>query len=347
VEWIYNSEKILVLIERYCIKDMMRRRNIILVLILTAGLKISGQTTADQTRISLAYPVFSQYLHNGLLINPAYAGSRDVLSFFLSGREQWAGLKGAPTLETISVHTLLKNDRVGLGLSGQFMQFGITTQTSLYADYAYHVWVGKGRLAFGLKAGADISNTSFTIDFRNSLTGSNGANPVTDPVFESDNKFVLPNAGAGLYFYGRKFFAGAAVPAFLGYFRNSDGKTSFKAFSDMDILATAGALVDLAPSFKFKPSVFIDYSVTGIRKNQIDLNGNLIIKDMIWIGGSWRTSEKVAVAILQVQINPQLMIGYSYDYPFGAMSNYFKASHEIVIRYEFSYKVNATNPRYF
>jgi type IX secretion system PorP/SprF family membrane protein len=325
----------------------MLRRKIVLVLLLVSGLKVSGQTPGNQTKISLAYPVFSQYLHNGLLINPAYAGSRDVLSFFLSGREQWAGIKGAPTLETISLHTLLKNDRVGLGLSGQFMQFGITTQTSVYADYAYHIRVGKGKLAFGLKAGADISNTTFTVDFRNSLSGSNGPNPVTDPVFASDDKFVLPNAGAGLYFYGKKFFAGAAVPAFLGYIRKSDGKTSFKAFSNMDILATAGALINFSPSFRFKPSVFVDYSVTDSRQIQIDLNGNFIIKDIVWIGGSWRTSEKVAVAILQVQVNPQLMIGYSYDYPLGSLSNYSRASHEIVIRYEFSYKVNAANPRYF
>jgi type IX secretion system PorP/SprF family membrane protein len=325
----------------------MLRREIVFGLLLLSGLRLSGQTASDQTRISLAYPVFSQYLHNGLLINPAYAGSREVLSFFLSGREQWAGIKGAPTLETISMHTLLKNDRVGLGLSGQFMQFGITTQTSVYADYAYHIRVGNGKLSLGLKAGADISNTTFTNDFLNSLTSSNGAIPVTDPVFVSDNKFILPNAGAGLYYYGKKFFIGAAVPAFLGYMRNSDGKTSFKAFSDIDILGTAGALITFAPSFKFKPSAFIDYSVPGYKKMQVDLNGNFIIKDLIWIGGSWRTSEKVAVAILQLQINPQLMLGYSYDYPTGTMSNYSRASHEIVIRYEFSYKVNATNPRYF
>jgi type IX secretion system PorP/SprF family membrane protein len=326
---------------------MLRREIVFILLVGLSSLKMTGQAAGDETKISLAYPVFSQYLQNGLLINPAYAGSRDVLSFFLSGREQWAGIKGAPTLETISLHTLLKNDRVGLGLSGQFMQFGITSQTSVYAHYAYHIRVGQGKLAFGLKAGADISNTSFTLDFRNSLTSSNGTNPVTDPVFASDDKFVLPNAGAGLYYYGKKFFAGAAVPAFLGYIRKSDGKTSFKAFSNMDVMATAGALINLATSFKFKPSVFIDYPVSGSGKMQIDLNGNFIIKDLIWIGGSWRTSEKVAVGILQMQLNPQLMIGYSYDYPLGSMSNYSKASHEIVIRYEFSYKVNAVNPRYF
>jgi hypothetical protein len=80
---------------------------------------------------------------------------------------------------------------------------------------------------------------------------------------------------------------------------------------------------------------------------RIDLNGNFIISDFIWIGGSWRTTENVAVGILQLQLNPQIMFGYSYDYPVGALSNYSKGSHEVVLRYEFGYKVTAANPRYF
>jgi type IX secretion system PorP/SprF family membrane protein len=310
---------------------------------------LTGQadTAGIKSKISLAYPVFSQYLHNGLLINPGYAGSREVLSLFLSGREQWAGIDGAPTLETISLHTLLKNDKVGIGLSGQFMQFGMTTQTSIYADYAYHIKLGPGKLSFGLKAGFDMSNTNYTVDFQHSLTSYSRDPGSTDPAFESGDNYILPNVGAGLYFYGKKFFAGAAIPAFLGYVRNSGNKLSPNAFSDFDVLVSAGVLVTFAPAFKFKPSVFVDYSLQKTKKMQIDLNGNFIIKDLIWIGGSWRTSEKVAVGILQLQINPQLMLGYSYDYPLGTMSNYSKASHEVVLRYEFSYKVNAANPRYF
>ena len=77
-------------------------------------LSTEGQTGSDSTKISLAYPVYSQYLQNGLMINPAYAGTREVLSFFMSGRLQWAGIDGAPKSETLSLHSLLKDDRVGL-----------------------------------------------------------------------------------------------------------------------------------------------------------------------------------------------------------------------------------------
>jgi type IX secretion system PorP/SprF family membrane protein len=318
----------------------MRIRNLfITLLLLLSGLKLGGQTEDQQTRISLAYPVFSQYLQNGLVINPAYAGSREVLSFFLSGRLQWLGIKGAPVLQTISMHSLLKNERVGLGLSGQFLQYGFTKSTSIYADYAYHLRLGKGKLSMGLRAGFDMSNTNYS--------GILLIDP-NDPVFTGNDKpYFLPNVGTGIYYYSKSFFLGAAVPSFLSYVKNSNGAVSINTFKDFEVLLTAGGLISFSPAFRFKPSVFVDYSVQNSRKPRIDLNGNFVIYDFVWIGGSWRTTEQVAVGILQLQINPQIMFGYSYDYPVGNMNTYSKGSHEVILRYEFGYKVSAANPRYF
>jgi type IX secretion system PorP/SprF family membrane protein len=318
----------------------MRIRNLfITLLLLLSGLKLGGQTEDQQTRISLAYPVFSQYLQNGLVINPAYAGSREVLSFFLSGRLQWLGIKGAPVLQTISMHSLLKNERVGLGLSGQFLQYGFTKSTSIYADYAYHLRLGKGKLSMGLRAGFDMSNTNYS--------GILLIDP-NDPVFTGNDKpYFLPNVGTGIYYYSKSFFLGAAVPSFLSYVKNSNGAVSINTFKDFEVLLTAGGLISFSPAFRFKPSVFMDFSVQNSGKPRIDLNGNFIIYDFVWIGVSWRTTEQVAVGILQLQINPQLMFGYSYDYPVGNMNTYSKGSHEVVLRYEFGYKVSAANPRYF
>jgi type IX secretion system PorP/SprF family membrane protein len=318
----------------------MQNRNLfITLLLLLSGLKLAGQSENKETKISLAYPVFSQYLQNGLIINPAYAGSREVLSFFLSGRLQWLGIKGAPVLQTISMHSLLKNERVGLGLSGQFLQYGFTKSTSIYADYAYHLRLGKGKLSMGLRAGFDMSNTNYS--------GILLIDP-NDPVFNgSDKPYFLPNVGTGLYYYGRSFFLGVAVPSFLSYVKNSTGTVRINTFKDFEVLLTAGGLVSFSPAFRFKPSVFVDYSVQNSRKPRIDLNGNFVIYDFVWIGGSWRTTEQVAVGILQLQINPQIMFGYSYDYPVGNMNTYSKGSHEVILRYEFGYKVSAANPRYF
>ena len=323
------------------IRCMNKIRLTLLLLSLCAFTSLPGQAVPDSASISLGYPVYSQYLQNGLLINPAYAGSRGALSTFLSYRMQWMGTKGSPVIQSVSLHTPMKNDRVALGIMAQFMQFGFTKSTSIYASYAYHIRVGNGKLSLGLKGGFDRSNT----DYKGILLSNTG-----DPVFSGNDKpYMLPNVGAGVYYYSDKLFAGVSVPSFLSYRKTGTGSVqSYHSFGEYDFVFSAGGLIIFSQFLKFKPSILIDYSLQSTKKlTQFDINGNFILDDLIWIGGSWRTSEEVAVGILQVQLNPQLMFGFSYDYPAGRMNSYSKGSSEFILRYEFGYKVSAANPRYF
>jgi type IX secretion system PorP/SprF family membrane protein len=318
---------------------MARLRALIAVLMISAG-SLSGQAP-DSAVISLGYPVYSQYLQNGFLINPAYAGTRGSLSAFISYRRQWMGIQGSPQLQSFSLHTPLKNDKIGLGLMAQFMSYGYTKSSSIFASYAYHIKLKSGKVSFGLKGGFDRSNTSFT-DIRLTKPG--------DPVFTSTDKpYLLPNVSAGVYYYSERLFAGLAIPSFLGYTRASSGSAqAFHSFENYDIMITGGGLITLSSLLKFKPSFLLDYSLNeGKQLTQLDINGNLIITDLIWVGGSWRTTEKVAVGMFQIQINPQLMAGFSYDFPASRMKTYSNGSSEFILRYEFGYKVSASNPRYF
>ncbi len=303
---------------------------------------VPGQAISDSTGISLGYPVYSQYLQNGLLINPAYAGSRGSLSAFLSYRMQWMGIPDAPVFQSVSLNTPLKNDKVGLGIMAQFMKFGFTKSQSIYASYAYHIKLKKGKISFGLKGGFDRSNTDYT----GILTTTKN-----DPVFTvNDKPYFLPNIGAGVYYFSDKLFAGVSVPSFLSYRKNSSTGSleAYHSFSEYDLIFSAGGLITFSEALKFKPSVLIDYSFQNTKNlTQFDINGNFIFGDLIWVGGSWRTSEQVAVGIIQVQLNPQLMFGFSYDYPVGRMNSYSKGSSEFILRYEFGYKVSSANPRYF
>lgn len=318
---------------------MSKFRIIFFILILPLFTAAEGQTT-DSKEISLGYPVYSQYLQNGLLINPAYAGSRGALSGFVSYRMQWMGISNAPDFQTISFDAPMKNDKVGLGIMGQFMQYGVTRSKSIYASYAYNIKLGHGKLSFGLKGGVDLSNTDYS---SLSLTDPD------DPVFLENGKYILPNIGAGVYYYTSKLFAGISIPQFLSYQKTaSSGVQAFHSFNNYDFIFTAGGLFVFSDLLKFKPSVLVNYSLDEAKKlNQLDLNGNFILADVIWLGGSWRTTEKVVVGILQLQLNQQLMLGFSYDYPTGPMSSYSKGSIEFILRYEFGSKISAANPRYF
>lgn len=324
------------------LRRMNRNRLLFFFFFLSALTSVPGQAIPDSTSISLGYPVYSQYLQNGLLINPAYAGSRSALSAFLSYRMQWMGIPDAPVFQSVSLNTPLKNEKVGLGIMAQFMKFGFTKSQSIYASYAYHIKLKKGKLSFGLKGGFDRSNT----DYSGILTTTKN-----DPVFTANDKpYFLPNVGAGIYYFSDKLFAGFSIPSFLSYRKNSatGSLEAYHSFSEYDLIFSAGGLITFTEAFKFKPSVMVDYSLQNTKKlTQFDINGNFIIGDLVWIGGSWRTSEQVAVGILQVQINPQLMFGFSYDFPVGRMNSYSKGSSEFILRYEFGYKVSTANPRYF
>jgi type IX secretion system PorP/SprF family membrane protein len=328
------------------IRLMNKIKLIFLLLFLSFAIVIPGKAVTDSTTISLGYPVYSQYLQNGMVINPAYTGSRGALSAFLSYRMQWMGISGSPVFQSVSLNTPLKNDKVALGVLAQFMQFGFTKSTSVYASYAYRIKLSKGKLSFGLKAGADMSNTVYP-DNNSERFLSNTT--LTDPVFVNDKAYILPNVGAGVYYFSDKLFAGLSVPAFLSYRKTSNGSIeAFHSFSEYNLVATAGGLITFSQFFKFKPSVLVDYSLQETKKlTRLDLNGNFILADLIWIGGSWRTTEQVAVGILQVQLNPQFMFGFSYDYPAGRLNAYSSGSSEFILRYEFGYKVSAANPRYF
>jgi type IX secretion system PorP/SprF family membrane protein len=327
--------------------DILRINRLKIVFIFLFFFILSGvpaQAVPDSTGISLGYPVYSQYLQNGLMINPAYSGSRGALSGFMSYRMQWMGTSGAPVIQSVSLHSPMKNDKVALGIMAQFMQFGTTKSTSVYASYAYHIRLRAGKLSFGLKGGADMSNTNFK-DIRKALADQG----VTDNVFANDTKYVLPNFGAGIYYFSDKLFAGVSVPSFLSYRKTpTNSVQAYHSFNEYDFVFSAGGLISFSQFLKFKPSVLVDYSLQKTKKlNQFDINGNFILGDLLWLGGSWRTSEQVAVAILQVQVNPQLMFGFSYDNPVGRKYLNSRGSSEFILRYEFGSKVSAANPRYF
>ncbi len=325
--------------------DLLRMNKIKLIFFfffLSVFTSVPGQAIPDSTGVSLGYPVYSQYLQNGLLINPAYAGSRGALSAFLSYRMQWMGIPDAPVFQSVSLNAPMKNDKVGLGFMAQFMQFGFTKSQSIYASYAYRISLGNGKLSFGLKGGFDRSNT----DYSGILTTTKN-----DPVFTTNDKpYFLPNFGAGVYYFSDKLFGGISIPAFLSYKKNTTTSSveAHHSINDYDFIFSGGGLIIISQALKFKPSLLIDYSLDKTKKlTQLDINGNFILGDLIWLGGSWRTSEQVVVGIVQVQLNPQLMFGFSYDYPVGRMSTYSKGSTEFILRYEFGYKISASNPRYF
>jgi type IX secretion system PorP/SprF family membrane protein len=285
------------------------------------------------------FPIYSQYLLNGLVINPAYTGSRDVLSSSIMYRQQWIGFEGAPKTLTLSAHTPLKNRKIGIGLHLVKEQIGITNNLSFFGNYAYRVRLGQGRLSFGFKFGAEILSNDYT---RISTESS------SDIAFSNKESFILPNFGVGTYYFTDQYFIGFSVPSLLSYRRSKD-TYKFEPYNDLNnnnYLLTGGCLFWITNNFKLKPSTLIRYYPQSPVQYDLNLNAILFKDGLLWLGASYRSKEAL-VALAEVQMGNKWRLGVSYDYSLGDIKTFTSGSVEVLLRMELITVVKTINPRFF
>ena len=111
-------------------------------------------TTVTSCSFAQQLPQFTQYMYNTIAINPAYAGSRETLSIVGLHRSQWAGFPGAPTTQTLSIHSPLRNEKIGLGFSFINDELGFENYVYMYGDFSYTIQLNDvSKLAFGVSGG--------------------------------------------------------------------------------------------------------------------------------------------------------------------------------------------------
>jgi len=285
---------------------------------------------------------YTQYMYNTISVNPAYAGSRGVLSIAALHRSQWVGLDGAPTTQTLNFHTPV-SEHVGLGLSVVNDEIGNGTNQDTYIDAAFSYTVKtseEGKLSFGLKAGGHLFNVDFT-KLRNYGAESNLPN--------IDNKFS-PNFGAGIYYHTDRFYTGLSVPNLLQteHFDSSDtNSSSLIAQERMNLYLITGYVFELKNDVKFKPAALVK-AVKGAPL-QVDLSANFLFNDKFSLGAAYRWDAAIS-ALFGFQLNDQLMLGLAYDKEttdLGA-TTFNDGSFEIMLRYEFLNKYKRViTPRFF
>ena len=279
--------------------------------------------------------MYTQYMFNGLALNPAYAGSHDALSLTALARTQWVGIEGAPNTQTFSAHSPIA-DRSSLGIFLIHDNVGVTDQYGLYGSYSYRIPIGEGSLSMGLQFGFNYYNINL-----NQVTTK-----LLDPNFAmSDAGGLLPNVGAGLYYSSERFYIGASVPHMLTNEFISSDIASANARQFRHYFLTAGYVFDLGPSLKLKPN-FLVKAVPGA-PIAYDVNANLLIKEVLWVGASYRVEDAVSF-LVEMLLTPQLRLGYAYDYTTSELQDFNTGSHELMLNFRFAFdKSKVLSPRYF
>lgn len=291
---------------------------------------------SSYTAISQQLPQFTQYMYNTISINPAYAGSRETLSLVGLHRSQWIGLEGGPTTQTFSIHSPMRNEKVGLGLSFINDELGFENFTYIYGDFSYTINVNaKTKLAFGLKAGF----TSYSID--QELRDSQPNDPA---IFGIEDRWS-PNIGAGVFLHTNKWYLGLSAPRILNTdYTDSD---NFAALERVSHYLTGGYVFDLNKTVKFKPAFLI--KATNGAPISYDLTANFLFNEKLWLGGAYRFNESAGAfgALVDFQVSKQLRVGYAYEHPISDIRPFANGTHEVLLMFEVFKSKRVKSPRYF
>ncbi len=263
--------------------------------------------------------MFSQYMFNGLIINPAYSAVDEALNITAVSRHQWVGFKGAPNTQTFSVQTPLKESNSSFGVILMRDQIGeVLTDNGVMASFAQRVALGeKTFLALGVDAGVSQYQESYS---RISDFTSN-----TDPLFQDANA-VRGNAGLGLMLFSDRFYAGISSPFMI----TTNGASS--TVNKKHYILQGGFLAPLGEDLKFKPNALIKY-VNG-SPLQMDLNANFLLRETVWLGASWRSFDSVDF-LAELQVGENMQLGYSYDFTTTKLARVEKGTHEIMLSFRF------------
>ena len=279
---------------------------------------------------------YTQYMYNTETVNPAYAGSRGVMSIFGLYRTQWVGLDGAPKTGAFSINSPIENTNLGVGVTFVNDQIGPTVDNTIAADISYTIQTSEVyKLSFGIKATADLFNLDVT-----KLNYTDQA----DPLLQNLHNNFSPNVGSGVYFHSDKSYFGLSIPNFFQTKRYSDNDVAVYK-ERMNLYVIGGYVFDLSPDLKFKPA-FLAKTIEGAPL-QLDLSGNFLINDKFMLGAAWRWSA-AASFMAGFQINDGLYIGYGYDLDTTKLAHYNSGSHEVFLRFElFKRQDRIVSPRFF
>ena len=296
-------------------------------------------------------PQFSQYIFNGLHINPAYAGYKGDGYIQTSYRSQWINFPGAPQTLSFTADVSANEGRMGLGVTYLKDRIGLTESNLGMLTYSYRISTGyKSMLSLGVSAG--ISEYAFD------PTGMVTVKP--DPLLPSSRvAATTPNMNTGLFFHSDNFYAGLSAYNLIGR-RALLRQDIAVAFHDFHYYLTFGGLLRLQDDVQFKPSVLVKH-VKG-SPTSYDLNAMFLFRERMWVGGSFRSNVRIfedqlqddlskrnAIAlVMEYFVLQRMRVGYAYDYNLNALNSFRTESHELSVGvYLNRQRKIIYNPRWF
>ena len=283
-------------------------------------------------------PHYTQYMYNMNVINPAYAGSKENLSFGLLYRKQWIEIQDAPTTFSLSGSSPVGKN-VGLGLSVISDKIGPVEENNIYGDFSYTLNLGgERRLALGLKAGVTLQKIGLKSIIQPTLPDPN------DGAFQEDTNNSKFNIGTGLFYYTNKYYVAFSIPNMLKSAHLDYNGVKYGTEIQHYFL-TGGYVFDLNPNLKFKPFGMVK-SAFGAPVS-VDVSTNFLYVEKFEMGATYRLQDSFGLMV-NYAVSPSLRIGYAYDHIISDLKVTTPSSHEIILLFDVSFsKKVSQSPRFF
>ncbi|MFT3794455.1 type IX secretion system membrane protein PorP/SprF [Flavobacterium sp.] len=284
-------------------------------------------------------PHYTQYMYNMNVINPAYAGSKENMSFGLLYRKQWVDIEDAPSTFSFSGSTPVGKN-VGIGLSLINDQIGPVEETNAYADISYTLNLGgEHRLAFGMKAGATFHKVGLFSKIGNGYVPDAG-----DDAFAEDTSNTFLNVGAGFFYYTQKYYVAFSVPNMLKSTHLDYNGRKFGTES-LHYFLTGGYVFDLSPNTKLKPFAMVKSAFDA--PVSFDASVNALFFEKFELGVTYRLEDSFG-GMVGYNITPNLKLGYAYDHIISDLNVTTPSSHEFILLFDLNFpKKVSRSPRYF
>lgn len=281
---------------------------------------------------------FTQYIDNMLYYNPAYAGSHDAMTFSALHRQQWMGFDGAPMSTTFSMHTPLRFENLGIGVSFLNDRVGPTNITWANVDVSYSIrFKGSGRLSFGVNGGINLLNGNL-LDLQKMDAGDQSLSV-------QYNNDIKPNFGAGVYYHSDQWFIGFAVPHILDNTKDIKEVLNTDYISQRHYYFMVGGYINASRMLKLRPSAM--FKMTENAPFALDASLAFIFYDKFWLGANYRLLESAGIYV-QYQISHQFKIGYAFEFSTTQLRGHNAGTHELMLSYDLLFRGKSIDsPRYF
>ncbi len=270
-------------------------------------------------------PLYTQYMLNEFILNPAAGGKQDYFEAKSNNRYQWKGITDAPRTYILSLNGPLRSRKVGLGGYLFTDITGPTRRTGIYGSYAYHLKLSdKLKLGLGLSAGI----LQFTVD-GSKINLHDAGDVALDSRVQS---VLLPDFGFGLHLYSKEFSLGFSAPQLvqnrldLYESKNVSSKLEDHYFINGAYRIQATEDIEIEPSFLVK--------VLKPVPTQVDAGLKIKYRDLIWLGGAYRTKDAYS-AMVGLVLQKHITFAYAHDFTFSNLKNYSSGTHEILVGIKF------------